>query len=487
MNAEDLLPTLAEERHGLWKTAELSYANPAVNQWRLPSGYTEISGSLSIRNDSNNPDPREGTGDTSLKIGAVTYTKYKSSTIWGDASYTNSRTRSVVWNETGDPHLLYPYLMADSIGGDLNREQYRFHGGYGAHSDRWAWGVEMSYRATLEYRSTDPRPRNVTGVLDINAGVMRHIAGHYFAGLQIGWQKYKQDNEISFKGEMGVDKIYHLTGLGNHYHRFAGTGLMTYYTGSRYLVGLNLYPADNRGVFATLLLSRFSFTNILSDLNKLPLAAVCHNQLHAQAGWLDPSRRFIRAASAEILLYRRHGSENQFGDPSSAEYPVIGCNDMFADNAILISATIRQGMRFGPVSRFHIELQPGWSHRTIAYLEPYSYKELSHITLRGTLSGTLLVASRWMLDTDFSITGVHPYGCRLSLPATDSELRPLSEIERASYNLESHRSLLLAAGVGATRSIGKRYAANISAEWTRESRYGGMKRNQYNVKINFLF
>ncbi len=453
-DVSSLLSTVAEERHGLWHMAELSYANPAINQWRLPSGYTEVSGSFSQRRDRNNPDPREGTGDRRLTIGAVTYTRHRSSTLWGDASYSNGKTLSVRWNETGDPDLLYPYLLADSIGGDLNREEYRFHGGYAAHSDRCAWGVEMSYRATLEYRSVDPRPRNVIGVLDITTGGMIHLWGQYFGGVELAWRKYKQDNEVTFKSEMGVDKIFHLTGLGHHYNRFAGTGLSTYYTGNRYLVGLNLYPADSRGLFAALHLSRFTFTNILSDLNKLPMASVRHDQLDAQAGWLSPDHN--TALSAEIALYRRHGSENQFGDAASSVYPVIGSNEMFADNAFTISATGRWGMRFGPVSRFHIELQPGWTHRTIAYVEPYTYKEISRFTLRGALSGILLVARHWMLDADVALT-------------------------------TSRSSTLLDTRLSVTRAIGRRYAASISGGYTRESREGEMKRNLYEIKISFFF
>lgn len=481
------LQTLTEERHGLWQTAEAAYANPAVNQWRLRSGYTEGYASRSDRRDSNNPDPRQGTGDYMWSVGAVTYTKYKSSTLWGDASYSNGKTRAMVWNETGDADRLYPYLIADSIGGDLSRERYRFHGGYADHRGPLAWGVEMGYTATLEYRSVDPRPRNVTGVLDISAGGMIRLGGDYYGGIMLAWQKYKQDNEVTFKSEMGVDKIFHLTGLGHHYNRFAGTGLSTYYTGNLYLAGLSLYPADSHGFFATLLLSRFSFTNILSDLNKLPLASARHDQLRAQAGWLYPSRRNIVAVTADLTLFRHHGSETQFGDATSSVYPVIGCNEMFADNAISVSATGRWGRRYGAVSRFHIELQPGWSHSTTACLEPYAYKEISRFTLRSAVSGSLLVAHHWLLEVDLGITMDSPYGCTLNLPAADDELKALAAIERAAYALESHRSTLLEAHIGVTRSIGVRYALGLSAGCSHTSRWEEMTSNFYDIKINFLF
>lgn len=486
-NVPSVLEAAVDRSHGLWQTAELAYANPAVNQWRLASAYTEGHTVWEHRKDSRNPDPRQGSGGYLWTVGAVTYTRYKSSTLWGDASYSNGKTRSMVWRETADADLLYPYLMADSIGGDLSQEQYRFHGGYADHRGRWAWGVDMAYTATLQYRSVDPRPRNVVGLLEITAGGMVRLWGEYYGGVMVGWQKYKQDNEVTFKSEMGVDKIFHLTGLGTDYTRFAGTGLSSYYNGTRFLAGLNLYPADGRGLFASVQAGRFSFTNILSDLNKLPLATARHHELRAQAGWLLPSPRHFGALAADLTLYRRHGSETQFGDAASSVYPVIGSNEMYADNAVTVSLTGRWGIRFGPVSRFHVELRPGWSHRTEAYVEPYSYKETSRLTLRAALSGMLLMARSWMLDADLALSSDHPYGCRLSLPEGSAELRALAAIERAAYSLESHRSSLLDARLGVARAIGTRYAAGLSAAWSHMAAYGHMSRNQYDIKIYFLF
>ncbi|MDE7508527.1 MAG: hypothetical protein K2M62_00225, partial [Muribaculaceae bacterium] len=251
LRGEDSIPqpeirirqAIADNNSGLWQIASLSYRNPAVNQWRMSKSLTTVGGAYSSRADRNNPDPRDGTGDYDLQFKATTYTKYRTSTLWGEASYTNGKTSDAVWNETADRELLYPYLLADSIGGDLHHETYNFAGGYADHAGRWAWGAAISYVARQEYRAVDPRPRNVTGRLLLNAGAMLRVFRDYHVGLGLEMMKYNQSNEVTFKSEMGIDKIFHLTGLGSHYNRFAGEGLSTYYDGYRFALDMTLYPA----------------------------------------------------------------------------------------------------------------------------------------------------------------------------------------------------------------------------------------------------
>ena len=231
--------------------------------------------------------------------------------------------------------------------------------------------------------------------------------------------KYKQTNEIEFKSEMGVDKIFHLTGLASHYNRFAGDGLSTYYDGYRYGIDFNIYPSDSRGVFATCRLSRLTFNNILSDLNKLPLAHVWHNQLEAEAGLLASAGNIYGGASARIKIYRRHGSENIFGDAASSVYPVIAANEMYADNAIALAATGRCGVKFGPVSRAQLQLSPEWSHQTEAYIEPYNYKVINKGGFSAGVSGILHGGQHWMFEASTSIRALFPYSCNLSLHNVD--------------------------------------------------------------------
>lgn len=476
------------DRHcGLWQLAKLAYENPAVNQWRMTKGYTDVGVSYKYRNDNDNLDPRDGSGDKYWRLGVSTYTKYRRSTLWGDAAYTNGRTTEVVWNETTDRELLYPYLSADSIGGDIKMEQYCFSGGYADRNDRWAWGAKISYMATLQYRDVDPRPRNVAGFLNIAAGGMIRLTGVYHVGMSVNLLKYKQTNDIDFKSEMGIDKIFHLTGMGTHYKRFAGNGLSAYYDGYRYGIDINLYPANSRGFFVTARLSRMTFKNILSDLNKLPMASVWHNQLSAQAGWMGTRDWMFGGASVQLDLFRRHGKENVFGDATSAIYPKIASNEMFADNEVRVAAIGRWGLCFGPVNRIYIDLMPEWMHRTTAYIEPYNYKELNCGALSIKTTGVIGIGKQWMLDAGLSAKVAIPYNCIFNLIETDPEIRGLAAAERDAYKLESGRESTVTAEISATCDITLHYAMRCSCRWAYENYSAGMTRYKLDFILSFIF
>lgn len=481
----NVLSAIEESRVGMWQLAELSHANPAVNQWRMNVGLTEISAGYFSRMDKGKHDIRDGTGAHNFKIGAETYTKYRSSTLWGSASYAKGKIRSVKWNETAHRELIYPYVLADSVGGDFYEEIYSFSGGYADCRDRLAWGACLSYEATLQYRNVDPRPRNIAGNLEVSGGVMYRIFGAYYTGLGIDLMKYKQTNDILFKSEMGVDKVYHLTGLGNHYKRFAGTGLSTYYNGYRCGIGLNLYPENGRGFFASGRLCRFTFDNIISDLNRLPMASAWHNQLEVQGGWMTGGASMYGGVSGKLTLYRRHGTENIFGDAASSVYPLICSNEMFADNAVKTSLTGRCGWRSGSLNRVQLSVTPEWGHRTMVYIEPYTCKVLNHTQIDAEVYWSA-GCGKWLVELSANVGIRAPYNCSMTPVAVADELKGLADAENGAYLLESSRLGRISVLISSTRRIG-RYAAGLCAEWKHESYKGSIKRNLLKINITFSF
>ena len=104
--------------------------------------------------------------------------------LWGNARYTTGKETGVVWNETADFELLYPYVMADSFGGDLSLQEYAFTGGYSGRAGKFTWGIEGSYRAALEYRNRDPRPKNIVSDLDFAGGGSVRL-GKYVVGISV--------------------------------------------------------------------------------------------------------------------------------------------------------------------------------------------------------------------------------------------------------------------------------------------------------------
>ena len=71
---------------------------------------------------------QSGNGEKSIGFQADSYIRKKNYCLWGNALYRNGRVKNLKWNETSDWELLYPYLLADSVGGDLSKEIYSFTG-----------------------------------------------------------------------------------------------------------------------------------------------------------------------------------------------------------------------------------------------------------------------------------------------------------------------------------------------------------------------
>lgn len=477
------------ERHGLWHVSELPYSNPAVNQWRMTFGLTEVSADIFSRNDTGDIDPRLGTGEFQMSAGAETYTKFRNTTLWGHGRYIKGKSEAVVWNETSDIDIIYPYVLADSAGGDLDREQYAFCGGYAVTSGRWAWGATMSYLATLEYRAVDPRPKNVVGKLDMAVGMAYNLFGRYYAGMSFNFRKYKQNNDIDFKSELGVDKIFHLTGLVTHYNRFAGTGLSTYYDGYRYGISVDMYPRNGCGGFVSCAMSRFSFDNILTDLNKLPLAFVGHNEILVQAGRFHPGKELSWAVSGTMKAYRRHGTENIFGDAISSVYPQIASNTLFADNFCSFSAKAMLDFNNFGALRLSVTANGGLSQRTMAYIEPSLYTLVKNVNYGVDVKADFNIGAKWSGTFGVCIDSTMPFDCSadLSKPVADDDMRGLHAIEMHSYELQSHNRFTSSASIGFGRMLTEKYMLRLDMCRTSNRYADSNYSNRYAVKLSFIF
>ncbi|MCM1348601.1 MAG: hypothetical protein NC338_04245 [Firmicutes bacterium] len=473
----------------MWQMATPAFSNPAVKQWMLPQSHSSIGPEYEKEHLNRPVDITRGTGSDQWKINAETYLKYKTSTLWGDASYSNGHQRELKWNETSDAALLYPYLTADSVGGDMNLERYRFAGGYADHSDKWAWGGTISYDAGLYYRSVDPRPRNVTGLLDVSAGVAHHAWAQYYAGIALGYQKYKQSNDIDFKSQLGVEKIYHLGGLGNHYHRFAGTGTASHYSGNRFSVMANLYPSSGRGLALTAKFERFTFNKVLTDLNKLPLNHVWHNEMNLQAAFMHPGKVHSWGAEASFRAYRRHGQENIFGDATSNVYPQIASLDMYADNLWNPSVSgLWQYQPAGPGTLLWIRGNVGYRHRAEVYAQPRRRLETNHATAGIETRFTMPFKNVWRFSIGASAGINKPVDCKLNLAESSTqEPQGIVMLEQYRYHFLSHTSRNYGAQAGLQRSITSKVGLALRLIWQQTSYCSHTCSNNLSASLSVIF
>lgn len=175
-DSASLFRTQREHASPVAALAATAYATPALRSEAFAGSLSEISVGYEMRREEKALEQQKGDGGDFGRFSAGSYKHISGKgTVWGDAGYLRGAKRNVVWNASSDYDLVFPYVVADSIGGDLTSEEYTFGGGYGHRSGRYTWALEAGARALHEYRDSDPRIRNVA--IDIDAG----------AALPCGW------------------------------------------------------------------------------------------------------------------------------------------------------------------------------------------------------------------------------------------------------------------------------------------------------------
>lgn len=315
------------------------FLNPAMQSFHYQHSLNTLNVGYDYRHATTPKRWEEGDGHSRVFADVDAYLHKGKATLWGNAYYVNGSTRNVRYNETTDFDLLYPYLMADTVGGKTQQEFYHFMGGFSYPLDKkWTIGAEGEYTARMEYRTRDPRPKNLTGDLRAKVGISYLLGGLHSIGAAVTARKYKQTNELKLYNEVSVPTIYHLTGLGNDYYRFRGVNTSTYYKG--YGVGgmLTYSQKDQRGWFAQ---AEYEYTNIdkiISTLNELPMATLESDRFHGTVGYLMNDGHQYYGANLDGEIYRKFGTENIFGTAQDNIYPQIASAEFYT------SAQSRIGM-----------------------------------------------------------------------------------------------------------------------------------------------
>lgn len=121
-----------------------------------------------------------------------------------EPGYRLGRTMHTEWNENADFELLYPYVWADSVGGNLISERYAFAGGFAREFGRVAWGIYADYRAEIEYRTVDPRPKSVVSDLNLSTGATLSLGECYRLGTSVNLRVYRQKSSMTFMRRWAV-------------------------------------------------------------------------------------------------------------------------------------------------------------------------------------------------------------------------------------------------------------------------------------------
>ncbi|MDE6207410.1 MAG: hypothetical protein K2M55_06335 [Muribaculaceae bacterium] len=427
--------------------AGATLANPALSPLRHTVSNTDIAAGYRRVHYDTAPSSASGHGTGYGFFEASTYILTGNAAITGHAEYHNGKVYDVQASETTDASILYPYFTADEIGGDMSREVYSFGGSYASgFGAGWLYGASIDYTAVQDWRQVDPRPKNSVGRLNL-AGAFGRKFGSYSLALGLDALKYSQSNSIKFVSELGAGKVYHLTGLGTDYKRFAGTGLSSNYSGWRYGADISLYPATE-GVFGMASYHRFTFDKQLNDLNRLPVNRAAHTDWTVQAGW----RTDNIIVSLTWGRSRRTGFDNIFGDPVGQVYPEIAS---IASYFMRSWHTGLSGLWRSQGTRHRLDLggHIDFSHRLDCYISAPVDRRMRADAISYGIEATWVwqCAGEWLLSLKGAADMVSPAKCSLTgLAGADGYF---TDMLRADYAYLTHSRALYTARAGIDRLL----------------------------------
>ncbi|MPS71846.1 MAG: hypothetical protein E2590_01700 [Chryseobacterium sp.] len=224
------------------------YYNPASMSDHSDLSMSEFS--INYQSDQQKTYLRQmGSGDNGISLKTNSYKKLKSnSVVWGDARYSNVTRKNLRYNENLDLERIAPYVTLDSVGGNINLENYHFSGGYAKKLDRFSFGISGSYDAQMAYRSRDPRLRDTTSDLLLSAGINYKIYRDYQVGIFGEFNKYTQNSTVSFVNEVSYPIVYQSIGFG-YTNYFFNNSFKTQYEEFGYEIGGQISSKNGKDLY----------------------------------------------------------------------------------------------------------------------------------------------------------------------------------------------------------------------------------------------
>lgn len=359
----------AVEHYSLWHDVlQENRQNPVFMLDAYARSYSEL-GLYADYKHANRPLLYEvGKGNLLWGAAAKSYIRLsKRTSVWGSASYRTGRKYAVKWNSTSDYLLLRPYVMGDTLGGDLHNERYTFSGGYAVQLGKLALGASIDFRAEHEYRTTDPRMRGISTDMTLRGGA-KYALGDYEAGIGVGGTFYKQTNDVKFFREAGVIPEYQMSGLGADYERFSGSNRSAYYKSTGILTDIALRPiADRSGIYVTANYRFAPYKRILPSLNSLPLSTLYLTNGAVTAGCKHEGN-IGWSVFGGISHEGRKGDEHIAGSPSGSEYRTIATLTMY--HSRLNDYHAGGACSLGSGTGLTIELRGGYQDFASDYVSP---------------------------------------------------------------------------------------------------------------------
>ena len=443
---------------------DLLYRNPAEKYYQHALTLTEVNAIVEYSDEDQPIFLQKGDGLICGSFDVDSYIALKNRKLWGQAYYRNGVKRDVVWNETSDYDWVYPYVLGDSVGGDLRCEEYYFAGGYAREYGRVTWGGTLDYRAAVEFRNIDPRPKNVVGELTASLGISLRTKTHYGIGISAFATKYKQSNEIKFYSELGQSKVYHFTGMGMDYARFSGNNNSAYYKGKSFGGNIGISSHEQSGFSGTFSYRYYSCEKIISSLNELPMALIHEHSGKFEIGYRNATTYRVWGVKGYGNVSCRNGIENLFGDAANEIYPKIGEVEQYHNN-IFYSGIV--GMYEAEIAKgYKLSLSPEVTYRRNKTSYIYPSRSLEENRLSGNVS--VRGYKTWencFLQIDAGVGYSRAFNTDIALSETEITDSGVLNMLYHNYRFISSNSIFSDIGIQFSHRILKNYLLQIKAAW----------------------
>lgn len=393
------LDSVYTDRNSLWRYTRIeALQNPAMMTRAYLKSYTELRAQCDYRKQSDAFCMEQGTGFLMPEVSARSYIRLTpSSVVWGEAAYANGKCFDKVYNNVADWELLYPDVIADSIGGDTKRERYLFSGGYAAEKGPWLLGGELKFRAEQEYRTYDPRMRSIVSDLTLKAGIARMV-GKYRLATSVQGNIYRQTADVDFYGETTGMGELQMTGLGTSYVRFSGSNRDIFYEGKGGAFGMDVIPDNESGWYGHLRHSLHQYERLSDEYNAMPLTTLYRQQTSITVGWKRKTGNRNQAYLLHAAYDKRASDEHVVGSASGQDYPILTDLTMYKQHRWDVYAAALYGC-----DSWHLLARTGWLSNRQSYA--YEERQMEYARLYGELTVQWLKPVGKDLTLDLHATG----------------------------------------------------------------------------------
>ncbi|MDO4771504.1 DUF6850 family outer membrane beta-barrel protein [Porphyromonas sp.] len=407
----------------------------------------------------------EGLGIRLGRFSASTYLKgLNALSIWGNASYSKGKEKKVKWNSTLDFDRLYPYIVADSLGGDFTVEKYVFSGGL---SKAFIWGslgAQVAYRATQGFRTVDPRPRDIVSDFEISLSYAKNIGEKYTLGGEISYDRYSQVANVENYNEVKQSPEWLMSGLGTEFRRITLGKSELIYTGHEAQIELSLVPNIHRGLYANFIYGYGAIQRLVSELNVAPINGYGKHRIFSKVGYLTNVGKLTCGINTKLNYEQRIGYDNVLGNAGAGEYDVIAKLELFEANRLtsMIEFPIGYEQNQGFSWRIVPEVSYGQLHLRNIYPD--------HLFKTSNITPSLLGMIKWQKGKSavlFEINGLYEVNLYNQSRVLKGALSTYL-VNYLDHTLEylSHNKLQASIGLEYRHIISDKYSVGFHSQYT---------------------